>query len=50
MHMPEIMRIAVNTINGERFTGLNFHVFHGFQEYRESFSMNIGQALYDGAV
>ena len=29
------------TVNGERFTGLNFRVFHGFQEYRESFSVNI---------
>ena len=27
-----------NTINGERFAGLNICVYHGFQEYRESFS------------
>ena len=24
-----------------RFAGLNFHVFHGFLEYCESFSVNI---------
>ena len=29
------------TVNGERFTGLNFRVFCGFQEHRESFPMNI---------
>ena len=32
---------VVYTVNGERFTGLNFHVFHGFQEHRESFPVNI---------
>ena len=32
--------------NGERFTGLNFRIFfHGFQEYRESFSMNISASF-----
>ena len=30
-----------NTINRERFTGLNFHVFRSFQEHHESFPMNI---------
>ena len=29
------------TVNGERFAGLNFCIFHGFQEYRKSFSVNI---------
>ena len=29
------------TVNGERFTGLNFHIFHDFQEYHESVSVNI---------
>ena len=33
------------TVNGERFAGLNFHVFHGFQEYRGSFSVNISASL-----
>ena len=33
------------TVNGERFTGLNCRVFHGFQEYRESFSVNISASL-----
>ena len=30
-----------HTVSGERFAGLNFCVFHSFQEYHESFSMNI---------
>ena len=38
------------TVNGERFAGLNFHVFCGFQEHRESFPVNLGQASYDGVV
>ena len=29
------------TVNRERFAGLNFCVFHNFQGYRRSFSMNI---------
>ena len=29
------------TVNGERFTGLNLRVCYDFQEYRESFPMNI---------
>ena len=33
------------TINGEGFVGLNFHSFRGFQEHRESFSMNISATL-----
>ena len=32
------------TVNGERFAGLNFCVFHGFQ-YRESLSVNISTYL-----
>ena len=35
-----------HTVNGERFAGPNFHIFHGFLEYRESFSMNINASLY----
>ena len=37
---------SYHTVNGERFTGLNFHVSHGFLEYRESFSMNTSACLY----
>ena len=33
------------TVYGERFTELNFCIFHGFQERRESFSMNISASL-----
>ena len=29
--------IKGTTVNGKRFAGLNFHVFHSFQEYRENF-------------
>ena len=35
--------LCVATINRGRFTGLNFH---GFQEYRKSFSMNLYLYLY----
>ena len=35
------MLFQEHTINGERFAGLNFRVFHGFQEHRESFTVNI---------
>ena len=41
------------TVNGERSTGLNFHVFHGFQEHRKSFPLNIHfiiQASFNGIV
>ena len=38
------------TVNRERFAGLNFCVFHGFQEHHESFPMNIIQASYNGIV
>ena len=34
-----------NTVNEERFAGLNFRGFHGFQEYCESFSVNISASL-----
>ena len=45
----EVSSLADNS--RERFTGLNFHVFHGFQEYCESFSVNIYlQALYNAVV
>jgi len=33
------------TVNGERFAGLNFCGFHGFEEDRESFSVNISHEL-----
>ena len=33
------------TANGERFPGLNFHVFYSFQECRESVSMNKSTSL-----
>ena len=36
MHSPQEA-----TVNGERFTGLNFRGFHGFQEHRESFPVNV---------
>ena len=36
------------TINRERFAGINFCVFCSFQEYHESFSMNIIQASCNG--
>ena len=32
---------AIYTINRERFAGLNFYVFRGFQEHRKSFPVNI---------
>ena len=32
-------------VNRERFAGLNFLIFHGFQEYHESFSVNISTSL-----
>jgi len=38
--MPGIGNLAY-TVNGERFAGLNFRGFHGFEEDRESFSLNI---------
>ena len=34
-------QIQSHTVNGERFTGLNVCVFHGFQEHCESFPVNI---------
>jgi len=34
--------IKIHTVNGERFAGLNFR---GFEEERESFSVNILQEL-----
>ena len=37
--------IYVHTVNGERFAGLNIHVFHGFQEYRKNFPVNISAFL-----
>ena len=30
------MPVTNTTINGERFAGLNFRVFRGFQEHRKS--------------
>ena len=34
--------LLFNTVNRERFAGLNFR---GFQEYRKSFSVNISDSL-----
>ena len=33
------------TVNVERFSGLNFHSFYGFQDYRERFSITISASL-----
>ena len=38
--MATIKSVAF-TVNGERFAGLNFCGFHGFEEDRESFSVDI---------
>ena len=38
---PEVCNKHDHTVNKERFAGLNFHVFHSFQEYCESFSVNL---------
>ena len=41
--------ILSHTVNGERFAGLNFRIFHGFQEHCKHFPMNfhfIIQTLY----
>ena len=40
-----LLFIMIATVNRERFSGLSFHIFHGFQEYRESFSMNVSASL-----
>ena len=48
MHYLEYIakgHVAMHTVNGERFAGLNFRVFHGFQKCRESFSVNISASL-----
>ena len=44
------MKESSYTVNGERFAGLNFCVYCSFQEYCESFFVNIYiiQASYDG--
>ena len=39
------MYIYIYIINGKSFAGLNFHGFCSFQEYRESFSVNISAFL-----
>ena len=36
-----LVTVKLCTVNGERFTGLNFRIFYGFQEYCESFSVTI---------
>ena len=44
---------VANTVNGERFAGLNFRIFRGFQEHCESFPVNIHfiiQASYNGVA
>ena len=39
-----------NTVNVERFAGLNFHGLNSFEEYHESCSVNIYlKASYNGA-
>ena len=43
LHVPYSM--IESTINAERFAGLSFRVFHGFQEYHESFFANISASL-----
>ena len=51
INWPEILATScLNSVNGERFAGLNFRIFCGFQEHRESFPVNIIQALYNGIV
>ena len=35
------LQIGSHTVNRERFAGLNFHVFCGFQDHPESFPLNI---------
>ena len=44
-HHGDVILQQRYTVNVERFAGLNFQAFHGFQEYRESFSMNMGASL-----
>jgi len=39
--MQLTVHTAVYTVNRERFAGLNFRGFRGFEEDRESFSVNI---------
>ena len=36
---------TLTTVNGKRFTGLNFYGFHGFQGHREGFFVNISTTL-----
>ena len=38
MNVASNLHVQQYTINWERFAGLNFHVFCGFQEYCEIFS------------
>ena len=38
MHRFTVLGYAINV---ERFAELNFHDFQGFEEYRDSFSVNI---------
>ena len=39
--MPYYHRADHISVNMERFAGLNFHIFHGFQEYHKTFFVNI---------
>ena len=45
-----VSAMLVITVNGEKFAGLNFQVFCGFQEHCKRFSVNIIQASYNGVV
>ena len=40
-----IVFLIAHTVNGERFAGLNFHGFRGFQEHHKGFSVNISASL-----
>ena len=44
-NMAEGLVETVTYHKWERFAGLNFHVFHGIQEYHKNFSMNISASL-----
>ena len=40
-----VIKLSQYTVDGERFAGLNFHVFYGFPGYRKSVSVNIRKCL-----
>ena len=48
MYTPNIYLynfVYIATVKGEKFAGLNFHGFRGFQEYHESFPVNVNASL-----